>query len=130
MQRTISSPTGAVQLAALTFLSWLGSYIHTTMELALPVWRAENSIPAIVGFALFLGWWRQPKQRQRWARMLLVWTAGGHLLLGAILSVLPLELWPFAPEQSLSHYVSHLIYALAQVPLIAVLLLQIRKDEV
>lgn len=129
MELTEHRQVNAVQLATLCFISWLGAYIHTTMELALPVWRPENSIPAIVGLALFLGWWRQPEQRRFWAWLLLAWTAGGHLLLGAMLSVLPLPLWPFAPEQSLYHYFSHLIYALAQAPLILVLLLQIRKDE-
>lgn len=129
MQRKKSLPPNGAWLAALTVVSWLGAYIHTTMELALPVWRAENSIPAVVGLALFFAWWRQPQRRQLWSWLLLAWTAGGHLLLGAVLSVLPLPLWPFVPEQSLSHYFSHLIYAAAQLPLIVVLLLQIRGDQ-
>lgn len=122
MELTGNRQVNAVPLAVLVFLSWLGSYIHTTMELALPIWRPENSIPAIVGLTLFLGWWRQPEQRRRWAWLLLAWTAGGHLILGALLSVIPLPIWPFTPEQSLAHYVSHLIYAVAQAPLILVLL--------
>jgi hypothetical protein len=105
-------------VAALVFLSWLGSYIHTTLELALPVWRPENSVPALVAIVLLAGWWKQPQQRKTWTRLLLVWTVGGHLLLGALLSAVPLPLWPFYPEQSLSHYLSHIIYGAAQLPLI------------
>jgi hypothetical protein len=38
-----------------------------------------------------------------------------------VLSVLPLPLWPFYPEQTTGHYISHLIYGAAQLPLIWVL---------
>jgi hypothetical protein len=105
-------------VAGSTFLSWLGAYIHTTLELELPVWRPENSVPALVGLVLFLGWWQQPHRRGFWRGLLLAWTVGGHFLLGAVLSVLPLALWPFSPEQSLAHYLSHGLYAVAQLPLI------------
>lgn len=116
-------------IGALTFLSWLGAYIHTTMELQLPVWRPENSGPALVGLVLFLGWWRDPQRRRFWTWLLLAWTAGGHLVAGALLSVLPLPLWPFVPEQSAGHYFSHVIYGIAQLPLIWVLLKDIRKGD-
>lgn len=33
-------------------------------------------------------------------------------------SVLPLAVWPFSPEQTVSHYAAHLVYAVAQLPLI------------
>ncbi|MFW5942543.1 MAG: hypothetical protein ACOCXI_12135 [Chloroflexota bacterium] len=108
-------------VGALLFLSWLGAYIHTTFELQLPVWRPENSVPALIALALFLGWWRQDHRRRLWAVLLLAWTAVGHLLIGAVLSVLSLPLWPFSPEQSAAHYASHLIYAVTQLPLIWVL---------
>jgi len=107
-----------ILIAALTFLSWLGAYTHTTMELQLPVWRPENSFPALVGLVLFLGWWRQPARRRVWSWLLLAWTAGAHLFVGALLSVLPLPILPFVPEQSAGHYLSHVIYGIAQFPLI------------
>jgi len=114
-------------LAALVLLSWLGMYIHTLFELALPVWRPENSGPFVLQLLLFLGWWRQPNRRLMWAWLLLIWTAGAQLLLGGILSAIPTPLWPFYPEQSLSHYSSHVIYSLAQIPLVWVLWRQIRE---
>lgn len=122
MERIETTPNPkAAAVAWLTFLSWLGAYIHTTLELQLPVWRPENSFPALVGLLLFLGWWRMPSRRRLWAGILLLWTALGHLLIGAMLSVLPLPIWPFEPEQSLSHYLAHLTYGIAQLPLIFVL---------
>lgn len=113
--------TKVIVIAWLTFLSWLGAYIHTTLELQLPVWRPENSFPALIGLVLFLLWWRQPGRQRLWAALLLGWTAVGHLFIGAILSVLPVPILPFYPEQSLGHYSSHLIYGVAQLPLIWVL---------
>jgi hypothetical protein len=127
MQITRSRDTRASLVAALTFLSWLGAYVHTTLELQLPVWRPENSFPALVGLVLFLGWWKQPGRRRLWSWILLVWTAGAHLFIGAILSVLPLSLWPFDPEQSLGHYFSHVIYGVTQLPLIWVLWKEIKQ---
>lgn len=121
MQINALSQSKAALVGALVFLSWLGAYIHTAFELQLPVWRAENSFPALVGLLLFLGWWRQGHRRRLWAMLLLAWTAGGHLFIGAVLSVLPLPLWPFSPEQSVAHYASHLIYAITQLPLLWVL---------
>lgn len=121
MQLTDSPRTNSALVAALTFLSWLGAYIHTTLELALPIWRPENSFPAVVALALYLGWWQQPQRRRTWTWLLLAWTAGAHLLTGAVFSVLPLPIWPFTPEQSAAHYLSHVIYGAAQLPLIWVL---------
>jgi hypothetical protein len=121
MQIERSSQTKTALVAALIFLSWSGTYIHTAVELQLPVWRPENSFPALVGLVLFVGWWRQPQRRRLWTWLLLGWTAGAHLMLGAVLSVLPLPLWPFYPEQSAGHYAAHLIYGVAQLPLIWVL---------
>ena len=43
-----------------------------------------------------------------------------NLVGGGILSVLPLGLLPFQPEQSLAHYGAHVVYTLAEVPLVVV----------
>lgn len=50
---------------------------------------------------------------------LLVW-ALLNFVGGGILSVLPLGLFPFEPEQSLGHYGAHVIYAAGQLPLVVV----------
>ena len=43
-----------------------------------------------------------------------------NLVGGGILSVLPLGVLPFQPEQSLGHYGAHVVYTLAEVPLVVV----------
>ncbi len=118
MQRTEFAAIPRPRLAAAVFLSWLGAAVHNTLELGFPLWRWENSFPALVGLLLFLAWWGRPGQRRLWELILLIWTAGAHFLIGAILSAVPTPLWPFYPEQSLSHYLSHAIYGAAQLPLI------------
>lgn len=92
-------------LAALTLLSWLGMVIQNAVELPnLPIYRLEYLFPSLLSLLFFLGW------------------AGINLIGGAILSVIPLPIWPFAPEQSLGHYLSHVIDGLAQLPLIGALI--------
>jgi hypothetical protein len=43
---------------------------------------------------------------------------GALMLIGGGLSVLPLPILPFTPEQSYAHYLSHAVYAAAQLPLV------------
>ena len=92
----------------------------------MPFYRPEYIFPSLVSLLLFLGWLMQSNRRRLWARLLFAWTSI-HLLIGAILSVIPLPIWPFYPEQSIGHYVSHVIYGVAQLPLLWVLGKGIRK---
>lgn len=48
-------------------------------------------------------------------------------LLGAILTVYPFDFLPFIPEQSLNHYISHLLFGMLQLPLLYFSILQIKK---
>jgi len=41
-------------------------------------------------------------------------------VIGGIVTVLPLPMLPFAPEQSLSHYAAHVLYTVGQLPLVVV----------
>jgi hypothetical protein len=50
-----------------------------------------------------------------------------HFLIGALLTVLPLPVWPFTPDQSLAHYMAHMIYAILQLPLIVFLISQMKR---
>jgi hypothetical protein len=106
-----------VLVAALTLVSWLGEVIHNALELPqLSLLSPENSLPGLVGLLLFFAWWRLPNKRLA-AIALMAWAAL-HLVGGAILSVIPFSFLPFYPEQSLGHYAAHLVYGLAQLPLI------------
>ncbi len=53
--------------------------------------------------------------------MLLLWTTLN--LGGGILTALHFPILPFEPEQTQAHYLAHAIYALAQVPLLWLLIL-------
>jgi len=52
-----------------------------------------------------------------------------NLVGGGILSVLPLGLFPFTPEQSLGHFGAHVVYAVAQIPLVLVAVIAIRMGR-
>ena len=41
-----------------------------------------------------------------------------NLVIGGIVTVLPLSILPFVPEQSVTHYGAHVVYTLGQVPLV------------
>ena len=81
---------------------------------------ATGLIPVVaIQVALLVWWWRAPGSK-RSAALWLMWTAAFQLIGGAILSVLPLPILPFVPEQTLDHYVSHFVYGIGQLPLLFV----------
>ena len=113
-------------VAALLALSWLGLFVHNSIELpALNLLSAENSLPALVAVVLFAGWWLLPIRRLA-ATLLLVWGLL-HLVGGAIVTVIPFSFLPFVPDQDFIHYFAHFLYGLAQLPLIGVMIQQIRR---
>jgi hypothetical protein len=106
----------AWQLAVAAAFAWLGMFIHNQADLpGLTVTSAENLAPAVVWLLLVLLCWLRP--RERWPLILL----GGWGLLnlgGAIITVLPISLLPFEPDQSVRHYAFHVLYAGFQLPLL------------
>lgn len=115
-------------VAAFTVLAWLGEYIHNLFELPqLTLFSPENSIPALVYLLLFMMWWLLPYRRVT-TILLLVWTAI-NLFVGAVITVIPFPFLPFYPEQSLEHYLAHLLYGIALLPLICIMLMQWRHDQ-
>jgi hypothetical protein len=95
-------------------VAWLGLYVHNIAELpGQSLISPESFGPLIFSATLFAiwFWWRRIG-----AWLLLVWAAVN--VLGAILTVLPLPILPFEPEQSVSHYLFHVLYGATQLPLI------------
>lgn len=80
----------------------------------------------MITLLLFLGWWLLPLKRVM-SGALLSW-ALLNLLGGGILSVIPFPFWPFHPEQTVFHYLMHMQYTLTQIPLVVLLLWQIRRS--
>ena len=115
-------------VAAFTALSWLGGYVHNLIELPqLTILSPENSIVALISIILLVAWWLLPFKRIT-AILLLIWGLL-HLIGGAIITVIPFSFLPFYPEQTLRHYLAHIIYGLAQLPLIAMMVWHIRYSS-
>lgn len=110
---------------ALVILSWLGEYAHNLYELPnLSALSPENSAPAVISLVLFAVWWRTPLKRAA-AYFLMAWGLL-HLIGGGVVSVMPLPFLPFYPRQTPDHYAAHVVYGLAQVPLIVMAIRQAR----
>ncbi len=77
--------------------------------------RPEYTFPSLVWLLLFLAWLLLPNHNFS-VRLLLGWSVIG--LAGAIVTVLPLSFLPFRPEQSVSHYGVHALYAATQLPVL------------
>ena len=107
----------ALSLGGAAALAWGGMVIHNLADLPqLTATSPENSGPGALWLLLFALWATLP--RTRWPTTLL-WAWGLVNLVGGAISVLPLRWWPYSPDQSLRHYLFHGLYALAQVPLLA-----------
>lgn len=117
-----------VMIAAFTLLSWLGEYLHNRAELPqLSLFSPENFLMLLVAVCLFVLWVVLPNSLV--PAILLLALATLHLVGGALISVLPLPILPFQPEQSIGHYLAHAMYGLAQVPLIVAIVWQIRRSR-
>lgn len=115
-------------VAALLALSWLGLFVHNSIELpSLDLLSPENSLPALVAVLLFVGWWLPPTKRLA-AAALLIWGLL-HLVGGAIVTVIPFNFLPFVPEQDFIHYFAHFLYGLAQLPLIWIMIQQLQRSS-
>lgn len=115
-------------LGLFMLISWFGEYLHNRFELShLTILSPENSIPLAISALLFIMWLMLPIKRLTLI-LIFAWTLV-HLIGGAILSVLPLPILPFVPEQSIGHYLSHIIYGLAQIPLIALVYGDLRQPR-
>src|SRR5690242_3770770 len=99
-------------------------------------WHELHRVPASFGFTpeclltllaaaiVFLAWLRFSRHI---ASIAAVWALGLIHLLAAVLTVLPLAFLPFVPEQTVSHYLVHAVYAVAQFPLLLVALRLARR---
>jgi hypothetical protein len=101
-------------MAGAVVLGWVGMYVHNVADLpVLTLASPENSLPGLVWLVLFGLWWFLPQAR--WPTAFLI--AWGMLnLVGGFLTVFPLPILPFRPEQSVRHYAFHVLAAFALLP--------------
>lgn len=114
-------------MLAVAAISWLGLVAHNVADLpGQTLASTESLIPGLVLAALLVLYRLGP--RRLGAGALFAW-AVLNLVGGGLLSVLPLPILPFEPEQTLRHYSFHLLYALTQVPLLVVALRELRQPR-
>ncbi len=107
-------------------VSWFGLLVHNVADLPDQVpWSPESAVPALVLIAFII----VRRFRRRLGSVLLIVWAALHLVGGAVLSVLPVQLWPFDPEQSVRHYAFHILYGLTQLPLLLVALRELGVSD-
>jgi hypothetical protein len=121
-----ASPTGAPSrntggrrmglLALALAASWASMLFHNQWELPLTPLDVENTGPLAVDIVLLVACLWRPTSRVVWT-LILAWGLL-NLVVGGLLTVLPLPVLPFAPEQTVSHYAVHLVYAIGQLPLV------------
>jgi hypothetical protein len=110
----VATPT---VVAAIT-LSWLGLAIHNLAELPGQARLGPATLGPTAAYLLLAAGWLSPGRRVA-AWLLLGW-GWLHAIGGGLLSVLPLPLWPYQPQQSLRHYAVHALYAVLQMPLLVI----------
>lgn len=92
-----------------------GLLVHNLAEFPPAILLAPETVVP-VGLTVFVGviLLRRPGRgvfltAAAWAVIVIVFGGG---------SVLPLDILPFVPEQTVGHYAAHVVYALAQLPLL------------
>ena len=109
-------PVSRIAMAAALALSAGSMLAHNLYELPLTPIDLENSGPIAVAALLGLAYALNPGSRTI-AGAALGWGML-NLVIGGIVTVLPLPFLPFVPEQSVTHYGAHVVYTLGQVPLV------------
>jgi hypothetical protein len=111
-------PSAAI-LVVVSVIAAAGMVAHNVFEFG-PAFllNSETLLPLGIFALLAVLAWAMPANAI--VHVLLLAWAVLNLVGGGILSVLPLGLFPFRPEQSLGHYAIHLVYGVSQMPLIVV----------
>ena len=99
---------------------------HNLYELPLSPIDLENSGPILFAALIGVAYALWPASRAV-AAVALGWGVL-NLVIGAIITVLPLAILPFVPEQSVTHYAAHVVYGLGQLPLVVLAYRALRWD--
>ncbi len=109
-------PVSRVAMAAALTLSAASMLAHNLYELPLSPVDLENSGP--IAFAALLGVAYAFRPDSKAVAAAVFGWGVLNLVIGGIVTVLPLAILPFVPEQSLTHYAAHVVYAVGQIPLV------------
>ena len=125
--RTAHDPPRTPTVFTALGLSWLGLAIHNWADLGAQVLPGPETVAPTAVTLLLAAAWMTPARRPA-AGLMLVW-GWLNLIGGGLLSVLPIPLWPFQPEQTLHHYAIHVIYTALQIPLVITLHVYLRRSS-
>lgn len=108
---------GGLPVGGAAVIAWLGFLVHNVADLPDQTLLSPETSLAEPGHR------NTGRPRMRPGRYvagtgLLTWAVLN--IAGGALSVLPLPVLPFTPEQSLRHYSFHVLYAATQVPLLVI----------
>lgn len=106
----------------------VGAAIHDVAEFGRP---APSNTGALLVVGASAAWCARSDTRriQTIGAAVLVAVAVTFLIGGAVASVLPLPLWPWQSEQTLSHYAIHLLWAVSIVPLLLVSIAELQAQR-
>ena len=105
------------RLVISTVVSCFGLWVHEAYRV--PALFGFTPDGSIFMFAIGGGlayWWHRSRGRSAAAALA---AYGAMSLVGGLLTALPLDWLPFKPEQTMSHYAVHVVYAVCQLPLLA-----------
>ena len=122
--RTATGPAPG-RMAIAFVVSWGAMLAHNQLELPLTPFDIENSGPLLVDLALLAAYWLRPTSRV--VQVAILGWAVLNLVIGGVVTVLPLPVLPFVPEQSLAHYLAHVFYAAGPVPLVLLAMAALRQ---
>ena len=121
-------PVSRVAMGAALTLSALSMLVHNLYELPLSPIDLENSGPILFAAILGVAYSLRPDSKAV-AAAALGWGVL-NLVIGGIVTALPLPILPFVPEQSISHYGAHVVYTLGQVPLVLLSYRAVRRTSI
>jgi hypothetical protein len=111
-------PVSRVAMAAALTVSALSMLAHNLYELPLSPLDPQNAGPIALAAILGVAYAMWPDSKAV-AAAALGWGVL-NLVIGGVVTVLPLSILPFVPEQSITHYAAHVVYSVGQVPLVVV----------
>lgn len=128
-------PTGArigipyrLLVLALLLLSWLGLWYHELIRVPeTSGLTAEGSAPMLVVAGAAYWFWLKTRTARLGSRLLLAY--GLVMLVGGYVSAPPWAVFNLLTQGERAHYQAHLVYALCQLPLVAVMLVHLRTSR-
>lgn len=99
-------------------ISWLGLWVHELHRVPNLLGFTPDGdlfmLPVVTGLAI---WWIRSHSN---GALVALAVYGAVNLVGGLVSVFPFGWLPFSPEQTASHYGVHIVYAVCQLPLLAI----------